>query len=245
MPEVPHPSTHIPQASEAPPVERPLTQEKAEEAGQEKLPTYFLSYAGTDRDIAAQLVQGLQGVGVQVWWDQQKIAWGMSWVQELQKALAHCQGFLLLVGASGVRKWVQPEFEYAFKRHIEQGLPIYPLLLPGVTPEALPPFLSTIQAKMLPNSLSQLPYHTLAAELSGGVPANVSRFIPPHDPDVCPFPGLESFGEAEAPFFVGRQVRESIDAGCIFTGSAERANPLWSKRGSSRPLKKDGLARPR
>jgi formylglycine-generating enzyme required for sulfatase activity len=171
----------------------------------------FLSYAGVDREIATQVALGLKGTGVDVWWDREGIGWGDNWIQKLEDALTQCTGYVILVGSSGVRKWVKFELSLAIKRHIEQELPIFPLLLPGVTPDALPPFLATLQAKPLPEKLSDIDYGNMATWLSRKVPYQDPLALPSVPSEVCPFPGLEAFGEDDAKFFFGRQ-KETLDA---------------------------------
>jgi hypothetical protein len=178
----------------------------------------FLSYAGLDREIATQVALGLKGAGVEVWWDREGIGWGDNWIQKLEDALTQCGGYVILVGSSGVRRWVKFELSLAIKRHIEQELPIFPLLLSGVTPDSLPPFLATLQAEPLPAKLSDIDYGGLAQRLSHKVPGQVPLVTPAIPSDVCPFPGLEAFGEDEAQFFFGRQ-KETLDAvSCLGLG---------------------------
>jgi hypothetical protein len=171
----------------------------------------FLSYAGVDRDAAAQVAAGLTAAGVKIWWDREGIGWGDTWIDKLEQALQHCAGYIILVGPAGIRKWVKAELNVALKRHVEEDLPIFPLLLEGVTPEALPPFLSTFQAQALPDQLPDDEYRALAGRLTAGGPGAASPAGPPMPLDVCPFPGLEAFGEANAQFFVGRH-KETLTA---------------------------------
>lgn len=178
----------------------------------------FLSYAGLDCEIAAQVALGLKGAGVHVWWDWEGIGWGDNWIHKLEDALTQCGGYVILVGSSGVRRWVKFELSLAIKRHIEQDLPIFPLLLPGVTPDSLPPFLATFQAEALPEHLSDIDYGRLAQRLSrgGGDQPEIATPVVPND--VCPFPGLEAFGENETQFFFGRR-KDTLDAvSCLGLG---------------------------
>lgn len=178
----------------------------------------FLSYAGLDRKLAAQIAEGLKTAGVEVWWDQEGIGWGDNWIHKLEDALTQCGGYVILVGASGVRRWVKFELSLAIKRHIEQDLPIFPLLLAGVTPESLPPFLGTLQAEPLPDPLNAIDYGRLAQRLSRGRAAQPASTVSSIPSDVCPFPGLEAFGESDTQFFFGRQ-KETLDAvSCLGLG---------------------------
>jgi hypothetical protein len=193
----------------------------------------FLSYAGLDRKIATQVAHGLKGAGVEVWWDREGIGWGDNWIQKLEDALTECGGYVILVGSSGVRRWVKFELSLAIKRHIDQELPIFPLLLPGVTPDSLPPFLATLQAEALPEKLSDIDYGVLAQRLSRKGGGQVSLPTPSVPSDVCPFPGLEAFGEDEAQFFFGRQ-KETLDAvSCLGLGLDGRYRRWLQVEGTS------------
>lgn len=197
--------------------------------------TIFLSYAGLDRGIAAQLAKGLETAGVKVWWDRDGIGWGDHWIDKLEQALSECGGYIIVVGSSGVRRWVKFELTLAMKRHVEQDLPIFPLLLPGVTPESLPPFLATLQAELLSDPLSDLDFTRLAQQLSRGAtiqPTNAGSSSPS---DVCPFPGLEAFEEQDTPFFSVARRRPWMRSvvwvwdwmACIVGGCRWRGRAAW------------------
>jgi formylglycine-generating enzyme required for sulfatase activity len=164
----------------------------------------FLSYAGTDRESARNIAQELGASGVGVWWDQEGIGWGDNWIDKLQQSLGECDAYLILVGEQGVRRWVKAELLVALRRHFEEEMPIFPVLLPGVTAERLPPFLSVFQAASLDR--------TDVRELAGRLLSAAGEAAHPEiDEDVCPFPGLEAFEEDDARFFFGRQ-GETLDA---------------------------------
>jgi formylglycine-generating enzyme required for sulfatase activity len=171
----------------------------------------FLSYAGTDREIASRIYAGLTGAGVDVWWDREGIGWGDNWIVTLEDELRKCSAYIILIGQSGVRKWVKAELYLAIKRHFEQELPIFPVLLPGVTPDTMPPFLEIFQAVTLTSDFTEIDYGALAHRLSGAVDAQESESLPAIPNDICPFPGLEAFGEQDARFFFGRQ-KETLEA---------------------------------
>jgi hypothetical protein len=170
----------------------------------------FLSYAGADRASAAQIVQGLRAAGAAVWWDGDGIGWGDNWIETLQRTLTECSAYVILVGAGGVRRWVKAELHIATRRHFENDLPILPVLLHGVPPDSLPPFLSIFQAERLPEGLECLDFGALADRLTA-ISGSADDARPPIHDDTCPFPGLEAFHEAEARFFFGRH-SETLDA---------------------------------
>ncbi len=169
----------------------------------------FLSYAGVDVDVAERIAEGLRSAGADVWWDRGGIGWGDNWIDKLQDTLGSCRAYLILVGRSGVRRWVKAELYIAVKRHFGEDLPIFSLRLPGVSTEDLPPFLGIFQSRSLPERLEGFDFASLAETLrAAGVGAQSAERL---DPETCPFPGLEAFREKDARFFFGRQ-SETLDA---------------------------------
>lgn len=173
-------------------------------------PGGLLSYAGVDRAVATRVVQGLRAAGAaRIWWDQDGIGWGDNWIDKLHEALSACSAYVILVGAGGVRRLVKAELDLATRRHFENDLPVFPLLLHGVTPDDLPPFLSVLQAQRLPEDLERFDFTELAARLAA-IP-EVEQEARSEVEGTCPFPGLEAFREDEARFFFGRQ-SETVEA---------------------------------
>lgn len=170
----------------------------------------FLSYSRADRDAAIAARIALEREGFEVFHDIERIHAGEDWMARLQEALQACSGFIVLVGRDGVRRWVGAEVQVAVNRRFSARdgappLPIYPVLLRGTTPEALPPFLSLFQAtpwapeQPLPAAL----FEGLRLQRLAG--AGAGRF------DGCPFVGLKSFQARDARLFFGRG-QETLDA---------------------------------
>ncbi|MGH6897200.1 MAG: toll/interleukin-1 receptor domain-containing protein [Geminicoccaceae bacterium] len=191
-------------------VELPTTEEPSRIDSHASTPGVFLSYAGADRAVAARIVQGIRAAGANVWWDQDGIGWGDNWIETLQRTITGCSAYVILVGSSGVRRWVKAELHIATRRHFENDLPVFPILLHGVPPDSLPPFLSIFQAERLPEDLAGFDFAELADRLKAA-PDAANDARPAVDDGVCPFPGLEAFREDEARFFFGRQ-SETLDA---------------------------------
>lgn len=166
--------------------------------------TVFLSFTSLDREAARTVEAGLRAAAIDVWWDEGGIGWGDDWQDKIEQALSHCGAYLILLGQGGVRRWVKPELGVAFKRHVDDGLPILPLLLDGVSPENLPSFLSLKQARRLPADLAAFDFAALAAELAAKLRAVAEpSVVSPHKGS--PFPGLLAFDEDHTDFFLGRQ----------------------------------------
>lgn len=73
MPDLPSRPSRPPSITEVPQREHSSAYAADDGAADKAIPTFFFSYAGIDRAVAAQFVQGLQSAGVRVWWDQQQI----------------------------------------------------------------------------------------------------------------------------------------------------------------------------
>jgi formylglycine-generating enzyme required for sulfatase activity len=162
--------------------------------------TVFLSFTSLDREAARAVAAGLKAADIDVWWDEGGVGWGDDWQGKIEQALSRCGAYVILLGQGGVRRWVKPELGVAFKRHVDDELPILPLLLDGVSPEAMPPFLSLKQARRLPADISAFDFGTLATELRAVSEPTVAPFL-----EGSPFPGLLPFDENLADFFLGRQ----------------------------------------
>lgn len=166
---------------------------------------YFFSYSGIDRPLAAQIVTGLQGAGMDVFWDQTGIGWGEDWIDKLAHELTHCDAYILLLGSQGIQRWVEPELKAALCRHFQQGLPLFTLLHASVNREHIPLFLNFSQHQVLPVALDDPTFFsTLIRNLQQSPDA--SPLQPLELPaGFCPYPGLESFNENYAHYFFGRQ----------------------------------------
>jgi galactose-1-phosphate uridylyltransferase len=55
----------------------------------------FISYAREDTKLAHQLIELLQGEGIECWWDE-KISPGKNYIKEINKAIENCQCFLVI-----------------------------------------------------------------------------------------------------------------------------------------------------
>lgn len=186
----------------------------------------FLSYAGTERNVAAHVARGLRAAGVAVWWDQDGIGWGDNWIERIQGTLARCTGFIIIVGTDGVSRWTKAEMSLAYRRHIEQGLPLFPLLLPDVTPEDLPPFLGVLQGRSLPYDLSDYDYHSLAAELRTNCPQKNNEDGHGAHISGASFPGLLPYEERDASNFYGRQL-ETLEVMRLLGSGLDGVNRRW------------------
>jgi formylglycine-generating enzyme required for sulfatase activity len=184
----------------------------------------FLSYAGTDRPQAVRLKQGLEAVGADVWLDQDDIRLGDQWIDRLEQGLTGCSAYLILIGAGGVQRWVKLELGIALKRHVDSNgaFPIFPLRLPGVAPDDLPPFLGNFQARALPAEPGEEDYRLIKEAIAAAAAAGEPIPLSP----VCPYPGLECYTEATAEFFFGRRA-ETLKALALLGSTRDGSSRRW------------------
>ena len=103
----------------------------------------FLSYAGGDRDRAAEIARRLTDSGVAVWIEHDDIAGATSWSAETVQAIRSCSAFALLCSrASMASTNVQRELQLALESH----RPVLPLVLePADIPNAIAHGLAGLQ----------------------------------------------------------------------------------------------------
>ena len=104
----------------------------------------FISYNKTDKSIAHEIAMFLAVEGIDVWFDEWKIAAGDSITKKIINGLKHCTHFLILWSKnSSQSNWVNKELESILSKAIQTGFPkIIPIVL-NDTP--LPELISDIK----------------------------------------------------------------------------------------------------
>ena len=199
----------------------------------------FLSYSRRDQAAADCLRKQLCDGQIEVFKDDASIREGDPWLGLIERALDSCGAFVVLVGASGVRRWVAAETHAALIRHIDpeqeaDRLPIFPVLLPGVSADALPALLRPIQATHW-NGHASLPDRLLQAIRDRALQPARDRKI-----DGNPYVGLAAFQRSQAHLFFGRQ-RETLDALSCFESRPDSAPVRWLEVGGSSGSGKSSL----
>src|SRR5262245_52149108 len=106
----------------------------------------FLSHSSADSIGARAVAQLLRNAGVTVWLDLEKLRPGDRWSPALEAALKDSTHFVVLVGETGVQRWVDREVRYALDRNTRNpNYRLIPLLAPGAKEGTLPLFLKQHQ----------------------------------------------------------------------------------------------------
>jgi hypothetical protein len=89
----------------------------------------FLSHSSKDRVFASRIASALTRHGFKVFYSKKSIRGAQQWHDEIGKALARCNWFLIVLSPAAVRsEWVKRELVYALQAK-KYGRHIAPLLL--------------------------------------------------------------------------------------------------------------------
>jgi hypothetical protein len=95
----------------------------------------FLSHSSSDKSFTRQFVSELRGQGYSVFFDEDSIKAGQRWEDAIRNALSSSKSFVTVLDPASVSsKWSAFEIGAA----LSGGLPVVPVVAPGVSPEVLP-----------------------------------------------------------------------------------------------------------
>jgi len=78
----------------------------------------FLSHCSRDRSFVRRLAESLRRHGVPVWYSETHIVGARRWHDEIGRALARCDWFLVVLSPHAVKStWVRRELLYALNDH--------------------------------------------------------------------------------------------------------------------------------
>jgi len=132
------------QVMDAPPFGQPSssTEAAADGVGERSGREYdvFLAYNHADKPNVQAIADELQKRGLKVWLDVEEIPPGRSSQQAIQDALQRVRAFAIFISPNGLGRWQAVELRAAISQCVKRGIPVIPVLLPGVcqVPDALP-----------------------------------------------------------------------------------------------------------
>jgi len=103
-------------------------------------PVVFLSYSQKDRDVVQIFATGLRNKGIEVWYDQDKLALGSSIIDEISKGLDSADFLAFFISKNSTQsKWALEELNVMIARRIsdKSNAVIMPILLEDTTIPAL------------------------------------------------------------------------------------------------------------
>jgi hypothetical protein len=105
----------------------------------------FLSHNSQDREAVGRIAARLQNDGIRVWWDKGNLLAGDEWKSRTDSAFDRAHVVAVFIGPNGIGPLQSDEVYKGLARAANGDLRLIPVLLPGATPELLPPPLSTYQ----------------------------------------------------------------------------------------------------
>jgi len=167
----------------------------------------FISYAHANDEHARQLDAWLRAQGLRTFRDRTALKTGMPWVRAIEDAIASSRAVAVLCGPQGLGNTQQYERELALVRHIDAtsrgaSFPVIPVVLPGNNdpPAGFLQLLTWVDLRDAPRVDAD---PTLLAPLVAAIRGEEVDSAKVRG-TYCPYRGLETFREEDAPFFFGR-----------------------------------------
>lgn len=100
----------------------------------------FLAHHSADKPFVLEISTKLKQHELKPWVDEEQIAPGQSFQQEIQQAIPTVKTAAIILGINGVGRWQEWEIQTFFYQCVKRGTRVIPVLLPGVdeVPENLP-----------------------------------------------------------------------------------------------------------
>lgn len=92
----------------------------------------FLAHSSKDKPLVRQLYRNLKERNIRPWLDEEEIAPGTRFQEEIQQAIGQIKSVAVCIGKSGMGRWQALELEAFIRRCVEADIRVVPVLLPGV-----------------------------------------------------------------------------------------------------------------
>jgi hypothetical protein len=93
----------------------------------------FLAHNSQDKPLIRTIYHKLQSYGLKPWLDEEHIPAGTIFQDEIQLAITQVKTSAIFLGNSGLGRWQVFELRTFISQCVERGIPIIPVLLPGVS----------------------------------------------------------------------------------------------------------------
>jgi hypothetical protein len=127
----------------------------------------FLAHNSDDKLSILELGEKLRTKGIYPWIDVEQVQPGRWFQDVLQSAIRKVRTAAIVIGTSGIGKWQAVEMRAFLSRCVESGIPLIPVLLPGVT--KIPDELSFLRELNLVQFADQLNDENAIARLVWGI----------------------------------------------------------------------------
>lgn len=92
----------------------------------------FLAHNSVDRVTIVKLGSNLRARGISPWIDVEQVPPGRWFQDVLQSVVRRVSSVAVVIGTSGLGRWQAAELRASISRCVEDGIPVIPVLLPGV-----------------------------------------------------------------------------------------------------------------
>ena len=92
----------------------------------------FLAHSSKDKPLIRQIYRQLQKRGIEPWLDEEQIVPGTQFQDEIQQAIGQIKTAAIFIGQEGLGRWQALELKSFINECVERGIPVIPVLLPGV-----------------------------------------------------------------------------------------------------------------
>ncbi len=99
----------------------------------------FLAHSSKDKPLIRRIYCKLADLGLRPWLDEEEIAPGTKFQDEIQQAIGRIKTAAIFFGPDGLGRWQALELKSFISQCVNRDIPIIPVLLPEVEeiPEAL------------------------------------------------------------------------------------------------------------
>ncbi|KAB8314088.1 TIR domain-containing protein [Tolypothrix campylonemoides VB511288] len=158
----------------------------------------FLAHNSKDKSFIKAIANELKQRGLNPWLDDEQIAPGRSFQDEIQQAIPIVKSAAIFIGLQGLGNWQAWELKALMSQCVETNIPVIPVLLPGVSdfPEHLL-FLREFRWVQFFNRIDENnALYLLEWGITGQRPTELSDSIErpgrvPNDDDVCSHPNVD------------------------------------------------------
>ncbi len=160
----------------------------------------FLCHNSLDKPSVEIIGRRLMERGIKPWLDRWNLTPGEPWVQEIEHAMGSCSAVAVFFGPASGGRFQRSEEDLA----IADRLRVIPVLLPGAVKGDEHSFLKTRTWVEFPTVDDDEALRVLICGIENKPPGPppIDGLAPRVD---CPYPGLASFGVAQANYFFGRK----------------------------------------
>jgi len=92
----------------------------------------FLAHRSVDKDKVEAIGEALKQKGLTPWLDKEQIPPGRWFQDVIQQAIATVKSAAIFIGEQGLGRWEALELRSFISQCVERGIPVIPVLLPGV-----------------------------------------------------------------------------------------------------------------